>query len=379
MSDRPTDNSDHTLKPQDFATADFPPPVPLAHADTLVGQVTASGPAYTSFNAPGYEILAPLGRGASGVVYKAKQTKLKRTVALKVLVGYAHESSEQLARFKDEAVIAAQIQHPNVIQIYDIGESNGVPFLACEYADGGTLESKLRATGPMNVIEAVRLVYQIARGVGAAHSRGVVHRDLKPANILLTSDGVPKVADFGLAKVLGAESNTVTGSILGTPAYMSPEQASGYVRRISPQTDVYALGVILYECLLGVVPHQGDSVMETLDKVRTHPPPALRFRRNEIPDALEEVVLRCLRKIPSERYATADALADDLQRLTAPPKPPPKPPVQSGGGVYYVLTAVTLLAAAALAVWLFGPWSRPPEQPPAWTEPTPTTASGDTP
>ncbi len=381
MSTRPPDAptpSDPTLQ---LSGAADPAPVPLVSAETMVnvGGVTASGPAYTAFNAPGYEILAPLGRGASGVVYKARQTKLKRTVALKVLVGYAHESAEQLARFKDEAVIAAQIQHPNVIQIYDIGESNGVPFLACEYADGGTLESKLRSTGPMNVLEAVRLVYQIARGVGAAHSRGVVHRDLKPANILLTTDGVPKVADFGLAKVLGAESNTVTGSILGTPAYMSPEQASGYVRRITPQTDVYALGVIMYECLLGMVPHQGDSVMETLDKVRTNPPPALRFRRNEIPDELEEVVLRCLRKIPAERYATADALADDLQRLTAPPKPPAPPPVASGGGVYYVLTVITLLAAAALAVWLFGPWSRTPEQPSAPTEPSPTTTRGDTP
>jgi serine/threonine protein kinase len=295
-----------------------------------------------------------------------------------VLVGYAHETADQLARFRDEAVIAAQIQHPNVIQIYDIGEAGGVPYLACEYADGGTLESKLQAEAPLPVVEAVKLVYQIARGVGAAHSRGVVHRDLKPANILLTSDGIPKVADFGLAKVLGAESNTVTGSILGTPSYMSPEQAAGVIRRIAPQTDVYALGVILYECLLGMVPHQGNSVMETLDKVRTSPPPALRFRRHEIPDELEEVVLRCLRKIPGERYATADALADDLLRMTAPPKPAAPLPQPSGNGVYYVLTAITLVAAAALAVWLFGPWPRPTDH---YTTPPETvpTGSGNTP
>lgn len=366
MSDRPSklpQPSDPTMHLSGTGGAGESVPVPLQSAETFVGGVTSSAPSHSPPAAPGYEIIAPLGRGASGMVYKARQTKLKRTVALKVLIGYAHETADQLARFRDEAVIAAQIQHPNVIQIYDIGEANGVPFLACEYVDGGTLEGKIQAEGRLSVPDAVRMVYQIARGVGAAHSRGVVHRDLKPANILLTADGVPKVADFGLAKVLGAESNTVTGSILGTPAYMSPEQAAGYIRRISPQTDVYALGVILYECLLGMVPHQGNSVMETLDKVRTSPPPALRFRRNEIPDELEEIALRCLRKIPNERYATADALADDLLRLTAPPKQQAAPPPSSSGGVYYVLTAITLLLAAALAVWLFGPWSRQTETP----------------
>lgn len=379
MSNRPPDvpnPSDPTLHLS--GQEPDPAPVPLASAETFVGGVTTASGGLSLHGppaAPGYEVLAPLGRGASGVVYKARQTKLKRIVALKVLVGYAHETADQLARFRDEAVIAAQIQHPNVIQIYDIGDAAGVPYLACEYADGGTLERKLQAEGPLPVVEAVKLVYQIARGVGAAHSRGVVHRDLKPANILLTSDGTPKVADFGLAKVLGAESNTVTGSILGTPSYMSPEQAAGVIRRIAPQTDVYALGVILYECLLGTVPHQGNSVMETLDKVRTSPPPALRFRRNEIPDELEEIVLRCLRKIPAERYATADALADDLLKLTTPPKPPAPPIQPTGNGVYYVLTAITLVAAAALAVWLFGPWPRPADQhtaPPS-SESAPTT------
>jgi serine/threonine protein kinase len=381
MPDRDPDPprpSDPTLQKGGGGVGD---PIPLTSAETFVGGVTTTSPtagSYTPPSAPGYDILTPLGRGASGVVYKARQTKLKRTVALKMLVGYMHETAEQLSRFRDEAVIAAQIQHPNVIQIYDIGEAGGVPFLACEYVDGGTLENKLQTGGLMGVADAVRLVYQIARGVGAAHSRGVVHRDLKPANILLTADGTPKVADFGLAKVLGAESNTVTGSILGTPAYMSPEQAAGFIRRITPQTDVYALGVILYECLLGGVPHQGNSVMETLDKVRTSPPPALRFRRHEIPDELEEVVLRCLRKIPAERYATADALADDLLRVAAPPKVQAAPPAPTGGNVYYLLAALSLLGAAVLAVWLFGPWSpsTPMTTPTSETLPT---VHGDTP
>lgn len=353
-----TESLDATLTPTEgtpIGGTESPVPLEPQAADTLIGVVTSSGSVVPApVVTPGYEVLQRLGRGAAGVVYKAKQTRLQRTVALKMMVGYEHESQEQLARFRNEAVIVAQIQHPNVIQIYDIGEQLGVPYLATEYVDGGTLEAKLKADGRLPVAEAVRLVYQIARGVGAAHSRGVVHRDLKPANILITADGTPKVADFGLAKVLGAESNTITGSIVGTPAYMSPEQAAGHIRRIGPQTDVFALGVILYECLVGAVPHQGDSVMETLDKVRTQTPPSIRYRREGVPEQLEEIAFRCLRKVPTERYATADALADDLLRLATPtPKPAPPPPPATVN-VYYILTGLALAGVVVLAVWLFG-------------------------
>jgi len=265
---------------------------------------------------PGYEISAAIGRGAMGVVYRARQIKLQRLVALKVLVGRSHASSEDVARFNSEAITIAQIQHPNVMQIFDVGEYNGFPYLAAEYVDGGTLENKMNA-GKMSIHETVKLMYLISRGVGAAHSKGVVHRDLKPSNILLTADGVPKVADFGLAKQLGPENSTMTGSVMGTPAYMAPEQASGQGRRIGPQTDVYALGVILYQCLTGDVPLKGDSLLETLERIRDMEPIAVRELRIDVPEEVEAICNRCLRKIPNERFPSADALADELAKISA--------------------------------------------------------------
>jgi len=263
---------------------------------------------------PGYEISAAIGRGAMGVVYRAKQVKLQRLVALKVLIGRSHASSEDVARFNSEAVTIAQIQHPNVMQIFDVGEYNGYPYLAAEYVDGGTVESKMN-NGKMPIPETVRLMVQIARGVGAAHSKGVVHRDLKPSNILLTADGIPKVADFGLAKQLGPENTTMTGSVMGTPAYMAPEQAAGQSRRIGPQTDVYALGVILYQCLTGDVPLKGDSLLETLERIRDMEPIPVHDLRDDVPEELGEICNRCLKKIPTERYPTADALAEELEKI----------------------------------------------------------------
>jgi serine/threonine protein kinase len=325
---------DPTILPPKAPSATTPQPVrdgdvmvPLTQSDTLV-----SAPSTTPQRVPvipGYENLKLIGRGAVGAVYRATQVKLNRPVALKVLLGQAFASPEDEARFRAEALTVARIQHPNVIQIFDIGEDSEVPFLAVEYLEGGTLEQRLTGQ-PMTIPDALRLVYQIARGVGAAHVKGVIHRDLKPANILLTAEGAPKVADFGLAKQLGVESNTMTGSVLGTPAYMAPEQAAGQLRQLSPRTDVYALGVILYQCLTGVAPHRGDSILQTLERVRTEVPLPVRYHRQEIPDVLEEVVSRCLRKAPAERYATADALADDLARVAnawnkarlSPAKPP---------------------------------------------------------
>jgi eukaryotic-like serine/threonine-protein kinase len=251
-----------------------------------------------------------------GVVYRAKQIKLQRLVALKVLVGRSHASKEDVARFNSEAVTIAQIQHPNVMQIFDVGEYNGFPYLAAEYVDGGTLESKM-TNGKLTIHETIKLMSQISRGVGAAHSKGVVHRDLKPSNILITADGIPKVADFGLAKQLGPENSTMTGSVMGTPAYMAPEQASGQGRRIGPQTDVYALGVILYQCLTGDVPLKGDSLLETLERIRDAEPVPVRELRNDVPEEVEAITERCLRKVPSERFPSADALADELEKISA--------------------------------------------------------------
>ena len=311
---------DPTLVPQADPSATGTPPtvsdhddaVPLTQTDTLVGSVRTAPQRLPVI--AGYANLKLIGRGAVGAVYRATQIKLNRLVAIKVLLGQAFATPEDHARFHSEAMTVAQIQHPNVIQIFDIGDEADVPYLAVEFLEGGTLEGKMTGT-PMRIPDALRMVYQIARGVGAAHAKGVIHRDLKPANILLTADGIPKVADFGLAKQLGAESQTMTGAVLGTPAYMAPEQAAGQVRQLSPRTDVYALGVILYQCLTGVAPHRGDSILQTLERVRTEVALPVRYHRSEIPPELEEVVSRCLRKAPAERYATADALADDLARV----------------------------------------------------------------
>jgi len=295
------------------------PMLDVADASQKGGTEMLSAPAESSGNMdhiPGYEISAAIGRGAMGVVYRAKQIKLQRLVALKVLVGRSHASREDVARFNSEAVTIAQIQHPNVMQIFDVGEYNGFPYLAAEYVDGGTLENKM-SNGKMSIPETIKLMVQIARGVGAAHSKGVVHRDLKPSNILITADGVPKVADFGLAKQLGPENSTMTGSVMGTPAYMAPEQASGQGRRIGPQTDVYALGVILYQCLTGDVPLKGDSLLETLERIRDTEPVSVRELRADVPEEVEAICERCLRKIPSERFPSADALADELGKISA--------------------------------------------------------------
>ncbi len=263
---------------------------------------------------PGYETLGELGRGGMGVVYKARQTGFNRVVALKVLAGGAHAAADERARFRAEALSAGQVQHPNVVQVYDVGEHEGVAYLAMEFVGGGSLTDRLKGN-PMPVPAAVGFMLAVARGVGAAHARGVVHRDLKPGNILLTEDGVPKVADFGLAKQLGAETLTMSGTIMGTPGYMAPEQAAGQTRRIGPQADVYSLGAILYECLTGVPPFKGDSVLDTLDKVRFTEAVPVRIRRPEVPVVLEVICRRCLDKVPAERYSTADALADDLERV----------------------------------------------------------------
>jgi serine/threonine-protein kinase len=317
---------------------------------------------------PGYEVLAPLGSGAMGVVYKARQVNLDRLVALKMMIGYGRATDPERQRFHAEATTVARVQHPNVIQVYDVGDHDGTPYLAVEYVDGGTLAERLATGGKLPIGVAVRLMLQVARGVGAAHSRGIVHRDLKPANILLTADGVPKVADFGLAKLLGAESNTVSGSILGSPAYMAPEQAAGQVRRTAPQTDVFALGVILYECLSGVTPFHGETVMQTLDRVRTVEPLELHVRRADVPPALERIVHRCLHKAPAERYPTADALAEDLARLLIARPQDPRP---GGLNIFHLLTAVAGLGVIALIAWLANQdWATDGRTPP----PTPAAA-----
>ena len=272
----------------------------------------------------GYEILAELGRGGMGVVYKARQAGLKRLVALKMILAGPHAGARELARFRTEAEAVARLQHPSIVQIYEIGYHDGRPFFSLEFLEGGSLAVRL-AGKPQPAHQAAALVDTLARAMQYAHERGIIHRDLKPGNVLLAADGTPKIGDFGLAKRRPDEGeapdveapSTQTGVVMGTASYMAPEQAAGQNTAIGPRTDVYALGAILYEMLTGRAPFQGLTTFETLQQVRTIEPVPPSRLQPALPRDLETVCLKCLQKEPGQRYATAEALADDLRRFLA--------------------------------------------------------------
>ncbi|HZY83737.1 MAG TPA: serine/threonine-protein kinase, partial [Gemmataceae bacterium] len=264
----------------------------------------------------GYEIEGELGRGGMGVVYKARQVSLNRVVALKVLLAGAHAGRHDLARFRGEAEAAARLQHPNIVQVFEVGEADGRPYLALEYVAGGSLAQRLRGA-PLPAREAAALVEVLARAVHAAHQRGVVHRDLKPGNVLLAPDGTPKVTDFGLAKRLDAPTaHTQTGALVGTPDYMAPEQAEGK-REVGPAADTYALGAVLYHLLTGRPPFVAETPLDTVLRVRLEDPVPPTVLQPRVPRDLETVCLKCLQKSPERRYAAAADLADDLRRFLA--------------------------------------------------------------
>lgn len=265
----------------------------------------------------GYQILGELGRGGMGVVYRAKQKKLDRIVAIKMVLAGAHAGPEQLERFYIEARAVAHLQHPNIVQIYEVGEQAGLPYFSLEFVDGGSLDKKA-ARKPQPPREAAEMVQTLAGAMHSAHKHGVIHRDLKPANILLTRDGSPKITDFGLAKRLeGESSQTRSGAIMGTPSYMAPEQAKGDTHQIGPLVDVYALGAILYELLTGRPPFAGPSAMDTvMQVVRDEPVPPTRLQP-KLPADIETICLKCLQKEPRKRYDSAELLAEDLRRFLA--------------------------------------------------------------
>jgi eukaryotic-like serine/threonine-protein kinase len=266
---------------------------------------------------PGYECLEELGRGGMGVVYKARHLALKRLVALKMIVGADYASADQIERFRREAEAVARLQHPNIVQIYEVGQRDGRPYFSLEFVDGGSLADKLRGT-PLPPAEAARVVEILARAVHAAHQRGIVHRDLKPGNVLLTADGTPKIADFGLAKETdGSSSRTQEGTVVGTPSYMAPEQAGGKVNAIGPAADTYALGAILYETLTGRPPFKGVTSLDTIMQVVSLEPAPPRDLQSQVPRDLETICLKCLHKNPARRYASAVELAEDLRRFQA--------------------------------------------------------------
>lgn len=266
-----------------------------------------------------YEVQHLIGRGAMATVYQARHRQLHRPVALKVFQAGRTLTTLEAARIHLEAEAIARLAHPNIIQIFEIGDIHGSPFLALELAEGGTLAARLTATS-LTANAAAELIETLARAIQHAHDREVIHRDLKPANILFAADGTPKITDFGLAKVLAdrdsdAAAMTRTGEALGTPRYMSPEQAAGQHDRVCPATDVYALGTILYECLTGHAPFVSASVSETLYLIREQDPLSLRKQLPAIPRDLETICLHCLEKDPDRRYVTARELADDLHRF----------------------------------------------------------------
>src|SRR5262245_22022882 len=294
----------------------------------------------------GYEVLGVLGRGGMGVVYKALQPGLKRLVALKMILHADHAGPDQVARFRAEAEAVARLQHPNIVQVFEVGEHEGRPFLALEYVDGYSLET---AVGRQQLLprRAAERVHVLALAIEYAHRRGVVHRDLTPANILLqrksdpsqagsfadfgfgTSEFELKITDFGLAKRIDLEEGlTKSSAILGTPGYMAPEQAGGGHRSVGPPADVHALGAVLYRLLKGLPPYHGETPLDTVVQLRVQEPLPPSRLAPRCPRDLEIVCLKCLEKDPARRYQSAQALADDLHAyLTGEPVSarPPRP------------------------------------------------------
>jgi serine/threonine-protein kinase len=352
----------------------------FAHAVTV--GASAGGPRSGSAGLPavrGYELLGVLGEGGMGVVYKARQLRPSRLVALKMIRAARAAGPAELARFRTEYESVARLAHPQVVQIYEVGEHDGLPFFSMELAEGGNLHKKL-AGKPLAVRYAAELTAGLARAVQHLHEHGVVHRDLKPGNVVLTGDGACKITDFGLAKLLdsphapSAAANELTrtgnwthsGEALGTPAYMAPEQARGEVGgpdgRVESYAlvDVYALGAVLYELLTGRPPFRGATRRDTLEQVCTQEPVPPSRHRAGLSRDLEAVCLKCLEKLPAKRYPSAKALAEDLGRWLRG-EPTAARPARWPARAWRAVRRRPLLSAAVLlclALGALGWWAR---------------------
>ncbi|MCA9013328.1 MAG: serine/threonine protein kinase [Planctomycetaceae bacterium] len=295
-----------------------------SRTSTIAGSIGTGSAIGTSIGE--YELRAELGRGGMGVVYRAFQASLQRTVALKMIPNAAFAASQDLARLRAEALAAARLNHPNIVPVYEVGEQNSQPWFSMQFIEGTTLSQRLMS-GPMKPRDAVALLIPIVEAIGSAHRAGVLHRDLKPSNILIDSNGTPYVTDFGLAKRVNVDeqslasdttgsdfsSLTLSGAILGTPAWMSPEQAAGQTDSINVATDIYSLGAVLFAMLTGRPPFQAASPLDTVLMVMEQDPPNIRMLNRAVDSDLEMVVMKCLQKPQDLRYASAGALASDLR------------------------------------------------------------------
>jgi len=262
---------------------------------------------------PGYEILGELGHGGMGIVYRARQVRLNRIVALKVIRTGPEATPEDLARFRTEGEAVARLQHPHIVQIYDSGEHDGRPYFALEFVDGGSLAGRLKGR-PLPPRQGARLVQTLAGAVHHAHQQKVLHRDLKPANVLLAADGTPKVTDFGLARWLDEVGQTRSGLVVGSLPYLAPEQANGQISQLGPATDVFGLGAILYECLTGRPPYCGSGNMELLKQASRGQVVPPRQLNRQVPRGLERICLKALAAEPAQRYGSAAELERALDR-----------------------------------------------------------------
>ncbi len=292
------------------------PAVATARAATILQHGPLPPELSHDVRVPGYRVEGELGRGGMGVVYRAWQVALKRRVALKVLLPSAHGGAALRERFRRETEAVARLQHPNVVEIHEVGEHEGRPYFSMELCDRGSLADRLAAT-PQPPHWAAQVVATLARAMQHAHDKGIVHRDLKPGNVLLTMDGTVKIGDFGLARRMDDAALTASWEVLGTPCYMAPEQARGSASAVGPTADVYALGAMLYEGLVGRPPFKAATPLETIRQLIDEEPVPPRRLLPNLPRDLETICLKCLEKAPARRYATALALAEDLERFLA--------------------------------------------------------------
>ncbi len=277
---------------------------PQNHISDLIGRVFGN-----------YQLIEQIGQGGMGVVYKARQGNLNRMVALKLMLSGPQATAAEVERFLREATAAATLQHPNVVAIHEVGQHEGQHYFSMDYIEGQNLAQVIRRT-PLAAERAARYVKTTAEAVQYAHQRGILHRDLKPANVLMDAHDQPRITDFGLAKQIEIDSElTLSGAVLGTPSYMPPEQAAGRRKEVSPASDVYSLGAILYDALTGRPPFQADTPVDTMRQVLDAEPAPPRILNPKVPRDLETICLKCLAKEPNRRFQTAQELADDLARF----------------------------------------------------------------